>query len=155
MCPMFLCGKLYENLPIRESKDKNMKTITIIIERSKDHFAAYAPDVWGVSGAGETPSEAKQASLDSIDLIKKYNSSENIPKILKGDYQIVFQFDVESLLNYYKGIFTNSSLERITGINQNQLQHYASGHKIPRKPQKEKIVSGLKKLAKELSQLEI
>jgi predicted RNase H-like HicB family nuclease len=69
MCTMFLCGKLYENLPIRESKDKNMK----IIERSKDHFAAYAPDVWGVSGAGETPSEAKQASLDSIDLIKKYN----------------------------------------------------------------------------------
>lgn len=132
-----------------------MKTIKIIIERSEDHFAAYAPDVWGISGAGETPSEAKQAAMDSIELIKKYNSSEKVPEILNGEYQISFQFDVESLLSYYKGIFTNSSLERITGINQKQLQHYASGHKIPRKPQKEKIVSGLKKLAEELSQLEV
>jgi predicted RNase H-like HicB family nuclease len=132
-----------------------MKPIKIIIERSEDHFAAYAPDVWGVSGAGDTPAEAKQAALESIELVKKYNSPESIPEILKGEYQIAYQFDVESLLNYYKGIFTNSSLERITGINQKQLQHYASGYKIPRKPQKEKIVSGLKKLAEELSQLEV
>jgi len=31
------------------------------------------------------------------------------------------------VLNYYKGIFTLSALERLTGINQKQLQHYASG----------------------------
>jgi hypothetical protein len=33
--------------------------------------------------------------------------------------------------NYYKRIFTNVALERITGINQKQLQHYATGLKKP------------------------
>jgi hypothetical protein len=32
-----------------------MKTIKIIIGRSEDHLAAYAPDVWGVPVPGKFP----------------------------------------------------------------------------------------------------
>jgi hypothetical protein len=46
---------------------------------------------------------------------------------------------MESLFEYYKGVFTKSALERITGINQRQLQHYSSGLKKPRLAQKQKI----------------
>ena len=80
---------------------------------------------------------------------------ENIPTILKDDYEIIYHFDVESLLNYYKGIFTNSALEKITGINQRQLQHYSSGLKKPRQPQLKKIEDGLHKLAAELQAVEL
>jgi hypothetical protein len=50
---------------------------------------------------------------------------------------------MESLFNYYKGIFTNAAPKRITGINQKQLQHYATGHRKPREAQVKKIQTAL------------
>jgi hypothetical protein len=74
---------------------------------------------------------------------------------LRGDYDIVYHFDAESFLNYYKGIFTNAALEKITGVNQKQLQHYSSGLKKPRLPQLKKIEDGMHRLAAELQALEL
>jgi hypothetical protein len=62
---------------------------------------------------------------------------------------------MESLLNYYKGIFTNDALERITGINQKQLQHYASGYRKPREAQVKKIQTVLHQLGGELMSIEL
>lgn len=39
-----------------------------------------------------------------------------------------------SLLNYYKGIIINAALERMTGNNQKQLQHYATGQENRARP---------------------
>ncbi|MCF8370560.1 MAG: hypothetical protein K9H64_02985 [Bacteroidales bacterium] len=36
------------------------------------------------------------------------------------------------------GILSNSALERLTGINQKQMQHYASGLRKPREAQRQK-----------------
>ncbi|GHE29085.1 type II toxin-antitoxin system HicB family antitoxin [Sphingobacterium griseoflavum] len=132
-----------------------MKTLKIIIERSADMFGAYAENAEGIYGGGDTVEEAKQSILDAIDIIKEEFTPANIPTILKSDYEIIYHFDVESLLNYYKGIFTNSALEKITGINQRQLQHYSSGLKKPRQPQLKKIEEGLHRLAAELQALEL
>jgi len=65
---------------------------------------------------GNTVEEAKKSILSAIDLYKKYN--KKVPSVLKGKYALTFKFDMESLFTYYKGVFTNSALERITGINQ-------------------------------------
>jgi len=62
---------------------------------------------------------------------------------------------LESLFTYYKGVFTKSALERITGINQRQLQHYSSGLKKPRLAQKQKIETALHKLGNELIAVEL
>ncbi len=126
-----------------------MKKVKIVIERSNDLFSAYAENVNGVYGAGNTVSEAKDSIVKAIELLHKYNKA-NIPSILKEEYTLVFRFDVESLLNYYKGIFTNAALERITGINQKQFQHYATGLKKPRETQIKKIETALHKLGGEL-----
>ena len=83
------------------------------------------------------------------------NEAKNIPKELRGEYELVFKLDAQSFFNYYKGIFTNSALERITGINQRQLQHYASGLKKPRPVQVKKIESALHKLGHELISVEL
>ncbi|MGX1639951.1 type II toxin-antitoxin system HicB family antitoxin [Sphingobacterium sp. NPDC055431] len=132
-----------------------MKTLKIIIERSDDMFDAYAENIPGIYGGGDTVEEIKLSILNSIELLKEYNTIENIPSLLKGDYNIVYHFDAESFLNYYKGIFTNAALEKITGINQRQLQHYSSGLKKPRLPQLKKIEDGLHNLAKELQSIEL
>lgn len=131
-----------------------MSIIKIIIEKTSNFYSAYAENVEGVYGAGATVQKTKESVLKSLELYVKYNKKKH-PKILQGDYSVKYRFDAQSLLNYYKGIFTNASLEKITGINQKQIQHYASGLKKPRQLQKRKIQTGLRNLAKELQSIEL
>jgi predicted RNase H-like HicB family nuclease len=140
--------------PIKKVSSKTKK-IRIIIERSSDSYSSYAENVPGIYGQGDTVDGAKQSALSGIDLLKKYNTTENIPAILKGNYEIVFKFDAESFLNFYKKIFTNAALERMTGINQKQFQHYASGLKKPRAAQVKKIESAMHSLGRELMSVEL
>ncbi len=131
-----------------------MPVVKIIIEKTSDFYSAYAENVEGIYGAGATVQKTKESVLKSLELYVKYNKKK-LPKILQGDYSVKYRFDAQSLLNYYKGIFTNASLEKITGINQKQIQHYASGLKKPRELQKRKIQTGLRNLAKELQSIEL
>ncbi|MCX6238488.1 MAG: type II toxin-antitoxin system HicB family antitoxin [Bacteroidia bacterium] len=132
-----------------------METIKVIIEKTKDMYSAYAENTKGIYAGGDTVEEVKQSVLDAIRLLKKYNTDENIPGILKGDYQIVYHFDTQSFLSYYNKVFTNVALERITGINQKLLHHYATGLKTPREPQRKKIENALHRLGSELLLLEL
>lgn len=129
-----------------------MKTIKIIIEKSIDSYGAYAENVEGIYGAGDTVEEVKQSVLDGIETLK---TLDKYPSILKGEYTIVYHYDTESLLNYYKGILSNPAIEKITGINQKQIAHYASGLKKPRPAQRKKIEEGLHRLGKELLAIEL
>jgi len=131
-----------------------MKTIKIIIERNEDGFWGYAENEKAIVGGGTTVQECKQDILDCIETLKDLNQ-ENKPAFLEKEYQLIYKFDTASLLNYYKGIFTNSALERITGINQKQIQHYASGHRSPRAEQRMKIENALHNLGKELLAVEL
>ncbi len=131
-----------------------MKVIKIVIEKSKDHYSAYAQNVDGIYGAGNTADEAKQSILQAIDIIKGF-SPDNIPAALKGEYKLSYKLDTQSLLNYYKGIFNKKGLERLTGISQAQLQHYSKGLKKPRPEQSKKIEAAMHKLGSELMAVEL
>lgn len=72
------------------------------------------------------------------------------PAVFDGEYEILYDFDVATLLDYYRGIFSFAALQVITGINQKQLSHYASGVSVPRPKQVEKIKAGLRCLAKDI-----
>lgn len=131
-----------------------MKTIRIIIERNEDGFWGYAENEKAIVGGGNTVQECKQDILDCIETLKDFNTN-NKPAFLEKEYELIYKFDTASLLSYYKGIFTNSALERITGINQKQIQHYASGHRNPRAEQRLKIENALHSLGKELLAVEL
>ena len=126
-----------------------MEKVKIKIERSADSFWAYAENMEGISGAGETASEAKAEALESIQVQIELG---NIPN---KKYEYVYKYDAESVVNYYNGIFTNAALERITGINQAQISHYATGFKKPRAAQIRKIENALKLLGKELIEIKL
>jgi len=132
-----------------------MKIIKVTIERGADNYGGYSENVPGIYGAGDTVNEVKQNIMEAIELLKENNSDENIPDELKGEYKLHFHLDLVSLLSYYKGIFTNAALERITGINQKQLQHYSTGLKKPRIQQRKKIENALHNLGEELLSIEL
>ena len=126
-----------------------MKTLKIVIEKSSDSFGAYAEDVNGIYGAGDTLAEVKQSINDAIDNIKTFDEKD-IPEILKEDIELVFVFETQSFLEYYDSIFTRAALSRLTGINEKQLGHYMQGLHKPRKDKAEKIEKALHKLGEEL-----
>ena len=127
-----------------------MEKLIIIIEKSADHYSAYAENCEGVYGAGNSVAEAKEDVLKGLELFKKYNE---VPGLLKGEYEIEYCFDVPSFLTYYSNIFTKSALERMTGINQTQLTHYVSGFRKPSKKTVEKLDSAIRRLSDELGQV--
>ncbi len=115
-----------------------------IIERSKDAYWAYIPELEGVSGVGDTVQEAKKSMLDGLSLQQELGNLSN------QEFLVEYHFDVISLLNYFKGILTNAAFERLTGINQMQMSHYATGLKKPRKSQRQKIERALHQLGEDL-----
>jgi len=130
-----------------------MKAIIIKIEKGTDQYGAWAEGIPGIYGAGDTVKEVKENILEAITLYKKYN--EDIPEALKGNYEIKWEFDTASYLEYISVIFTKSGLEKITGINQKQLGHYSTGLKKPRKTQIEKIDTGIHKFMDDLMQIHL
>lgn len=129
-----------------------MRTLTVIIERTENNYSAYLQEVDGVIATGKSVQEIKEGIVESINVLvddcKEFGGV--IPSELEGEYSLVFKMDVRSLLSFYEGIFTKAGLERITGINQKQLWHYASGERNPRPEQALKIETALHRLGEEL-----
>lgn len=134
-----------------------MKTIQATLEKTQNgSFCVYCKDEM-FSGVGDTADQAKSDMAtqiaDYIDFCKE--SGKSYPSWLDEEYQFTYQFDVQSLLQYYTGIITPTALGRITGINPKQLWSYAHGKTTPRKSQIEKIEKGIHALAAELSSVSL
>lgn len=127
-----------------------METIKVVIEKTSDYYDAYAENCEGVYGAGATVEEAKRDVAACIEALKASRPREEWPKALRKEYVLAYEFDIKSLLGYCNTYFSNVSLERLTGINQKQLFHYASGLRKPRMAQRKKIVDALHKLGEDL-----
>ncbi|MCL2649495.1 MAG: hypothetical protein FWD60_00530 [Candidatus Azobacteroides sp.] len=134
-----------------------MKKIEAIIERASDGtYSVYCINEM-FSGMGNSTQDAKKNMLSQMDFFKKTAIEEGFsyPKFLDEEFEIVYKFDVESLLEYYSGILSLSGMEKITGIHQKQLWNYLHGKSKPRKAQIEKITVGLHNLGGELMSISI
>lgn len=128
------------------------KEVKVIIERANNNYSAYVDGITGIAVTGSSVDEIKIAMLEAIQFYVEECKEMNceLPEELDGDYELAFRMDVESFLDFYSGIFSKAGLERITGINQKQLWHYASGGRKPRQEQVLKLESALHKLGEEL-----
>ena len=129
-----------------------MKTLTVVVEQSDNNYSAYIDGVDGIVASGNTVSEIKENMYAAIEALREdcQEFGGEFPQELEGEFDLVFKMDVRSVLDFYSGIFTKSGLERITGINQKQLWHYASGNRKPRPEQTLKLERALHKLGAEL-----
>jgi len=134
-----------------------MKTIIARISRSDDGFYSIHCVNEMFSGGGDTPQQAKNDMLKQMEFFRETAKSEGLeyPSFLDDGYEIEYEFDVRSLLEYYSGILSLSGLEKITGIHQKQLWAYLNNKSKPRKKQVERIQKGLHDLGKELSAISL
>ena len=128
------------------------KSLKIIIERAENNYSAFIEGLGGIVATGKTVDEIKMNMIEAIEafIVECKELGCDIPEELKGDYELIFKMDVKSLLDFYSGIFTKAGLERITGINQKQLWHYASGNRNPKPEQNLKLEKALHKLGEAL-----
>ena len=134
-----------------------MNKLNVIIERAEGNFSAYLREVEGITATGETIDEIKSSIIEAVDEYK-FSCRElslGVPAELDGDYEFSFELDIRSFLTIYQGIFTKSGLEKLTGINQKQLWHYAKGVSKPRQAQRQKIENALHRLGSELLSLSL
>ena len=71
--------------------------------------------------------------------------------LVRGNYEFDFKMEVSALLHSLDGIVTRSAIARVTGINERQLGHYASGFRNPRPEQRKKIIEGIHTIGNDLS----
>ena len=127
-----------------------MEKIIMVIGASKDMLGAYSDNCDGIYAAGDTIEAVKADTYAAIEGLKRNLPEDRWPEQIKGDFEIEWKFDVQSFLEYYHGFMSLAGMEKMTGINQKQLAHYASGISKPRPKQAQKIAQGLHRLAREM-----
>ena len=134
-----------------------MVTLHAIIEWAGGNYSAYVEEIDGIAGIGDTLAEVKKSMEEGLVVLKEVciEDGDPVPEELQGEYRVVFRMDTQSFLQMYCKIFTKSALERMTGINQKQLWHYAKGLSKPRPAQVAKIEKALHQLGEELMSLEL
>ncbi len=127
--------------------------VIVRIGKTANNYAAVVEELDGFVCTANTFEELKKEVATGIDFhiegLKQ--DGDEVPAVFSTSYNLIYKWSIESLLWYYKGVLTLSALERITGINQTQLGHYAAGRSVPRKTQVEKIERSLHRLGNELS----
>ena len=135
--------------------EETKKNIIINICASQDHFGAYSVNCEGIYGAGDTIDEVKADVENAIALIKKNLPEDRWPDEIKGEYELEWHYDTQSLLLHYGTLMSLAGLERITGVHQKQLWAYMHGRSKPRRPQADRIEAGLHRFGQELSSLSV
>jgi predicted RNase H-like HicB family nuclease len=128
-----------------------MRKVNAIIERASDGTYSIYSDAddlgYLVTGTGQTVEEAKKLFEGGYSDIKKSYERHNEPFT---EVEMVYQYDTAAFLANYTKAFTLAGLSRITGINQGQLSHYVTGHRVPSARTKEKIQKAIHDFASEL-----
>lgn len=93
----------------------------------------------------------KAAINDSLEFSKEAHLESGNPILgwVKNGYDVTCKMEVSALLKYYDGILTRPALIHITGINEHQLDHYATEHRKPRAKQRQRNIEGFHRLGNE------
>ncbi len=72
---------------------------------------------------------------------------ETVPEEFYGEWEYQWHFTIRALLHYSESFVSKAAISKITGINQQQLTHYASGHRHPRPMMESRIREGIHAIA--------
>lgn len=135
-----------------------MKKIRVNVAKTPEGYCANLDIIDGfIVAVTGTVLDLKREVIESIefyvDCAKK--DKEKYPSVFDAEYELEYKFTVESLLYFYKKIIGFSALEQLTGINQRQLNHYASGVSKPLPKQAKKIETAFHRLGQDLMDVSI
>ena len=124
-----------------------METIKVHIDW-EDNYGAASDVILGCVATHKTLEGVKLEYASSVEFHLKglRKDGDEIPEVLKGNYEFVFELTTRALLHHIDGVITRAALARICGINEKQLGHYLTGHRNPRSAQQKKIIDGIHRI---------
>lgn len=133
------------------------RIVDVYIQYSGANFGAHIPLLPGCVATASRPTQMLHNIQEAMQWHIEAAQADGDPldPVFDGPYSLQFHFDPRGMLQYLHGFFTHAGLEKITGIHQKQLQHYASGLKKPRKAQTLKIEQALHQLGAHLQALHL
>ena len=134
-----------------------MEKITVEVSYTGNNYSAHIPILPGCVTTGNSLVEIRKHIEEIVPFHVEGMREDNddYPSAFDGEYEFIYKLSTEALINEFSGIFTKAALSRVTGINERQLWHYASGIRHPRHLQRRRIVDGLHKLGKELLSVDL
>ena len=129
-----------------------MRTIKVLVSWL-ENYGACSDHVLGCVATHKTLEGVKNAYSESLrwHLDAMRADGDEIPIALQGEYELEFELNTQALLHYFDGVLTRSAIARVTGINERQLGHYATGHRNPRPAQRKKIIEGIHRIGNEFN----
>lgn len=132
-----------------------MSKIKIIIDYTDNYAACPADDRIACVSTGRTLDEVKKSIAEGlrfhIDGMRA--DGEPIPAEFEGEWEFEWELTARAMLHYTEGLVPKSAISKATGINQQQLTHYASGYRVPRPMMRQKILDGIHSIAALLSSI--
>ena len=128
-----------------------MKTLKVIVCKAGKGVSAHLPEIDGFVIARETVEKLKIDLTGGLSFhIEGLYEDEREPWMNESyNFEFVFQ-DIPALIDGYSGLINQSSLARISGINESLMRQYVTGIKRPSRKVTQRIETGLKKYADEL-----
>lgn len=133
-------------------KNKNMDKVRIKVDWDANYGASpFNMDI-AVAVTGKTFEEIQESMAFSLRLHLDGMRADGdpIPAEFSGDYELEYQFTTRALLHYTEGIVPRKALARVTGINLQQLSHYATGWRNPRPEMQRRIADGIREIGAQL-----
>lgn len=120
--------------------------VEMIVEKTKTGYSAYAVK-YNVFTTGRTLQQLKKNILESINLFFEESGKSAI-----DIEQLKITLDLPQFFSFYKVLNAKALSERI-GMNQSLLAQYINGNKIPSLQQTKRILDGVRKVGKELAEI--
>lgn len=128
-----------------------MKTLKVIVCKAGNGVSAHLPEIDGYVIARESVEKLKQDISNGLSFhIEGLYEEERKPWMMEPyDFEFVFK-DIPTMIDGYSGLINQSSLARISEINESLMRQYVAGIKKPSRKVTQRIEYGLKKYAEEL-----
>ena len=131
-----------------------MKTVIINIDWVPNNFsAAPANEDIACVATGKTMEEVKRNIVDALGFHIEglLEDGETVPEEIKGEWIPEFILTTRAQLKYCDLYITRKALAKETGINEQQLSHYANGQRHPRPAMQHKITAGIRSICNRLN----
>ena len=136
------------------NKGQKMHNVVINIDWMDRNFgAAPADERLACVATGKTLDEVEHNITEALrfHIEGMLADGEYVPKEYLGAWKPEFHLSTRAQLRYADRFITRKALARETGINEQQLSHYANGWKTPRPETQHRILTGIQSICRQLS----
>lgn len=134
--------------------NENMEKVLIDIDWMDRNFGATPRNAaLACVATGKTLEEVKAGIVEAIQfhLEGMRLHGETVPVEYQGAWVPEFVLTTRAQLRYADRYITRKALSKETGINEQQLSHYANGRKNPRPVTRQKIADGILSISRRLA----